>query len=205
MTLPRPLARRHRAKRDDRRFVVATEDTYAPEQYFKAFRLNRVSVHIVPTIDGRSSARDVVARLKEVQAEGLRNNEVLSEDQFWVVLDTDHWSQGQHVVAFSQAIKEAREAGFHVAVTNPCFELWLLLHVADAPVPVESAEQLVKALQVACGGYSKTNIPIGVLMPGVRAALARAAKLDTGSAGWPQSTGSQLPLLITQLLQFLAD
>jgi RloB-like protein len=202
MAPPRPLARRHRVRRDDRRFVIATEDTYAPEQYFSAFKLERMSLYVVPTRDGRSSAGAVVHRLKEVHDLARRNGELLEDDQFWVVLDTDRWTQGEHVVGFRRAIKEAEDAGFRVAVTNPCFELWLLLHVADPPATIESVEQLVTALRDACGSYSKSRVPIDALMPGVEAAIVRAETLDTGKSGWPQKPGTQVHLLVRELLPF---
>lgn len=130
----RPLGRQHRRQRDDARFVVATEDTYAPKQYFAAFQLPRVSVEVVETNDGRSAASHVVARLKKVHDEAKRNNELQENDQFWVLLDTDHWTQPNHV-----------------ALSNPCFELWLLLHVADALPAINVEEQLRAAL----GAYSR--------------------------------------------------
>ena len=46
-------------------------------------------------------------------------------DEIWCVFDTDNH------VHLSQAIAEARQGGIKVAVSNPCFELWLVLHVQD--------------------------------------------------------------------------
>lgn len=122
----RPLARKHRRERDDRLFVIATEDTYAPKQYFSAFELPRVSIHVIESVDGKQSARHVVARLKAVYEDGKRRGDLLPSDAFWALVDTDHYAQGHHVASFSQALKEAKDAGFKVAVSNPCFELWLL-------------------------------------------------------------------------------
>lgn len=53
--LPRPLRRDAGGFRDDRLFLVACDDTYAPHQYFKAFRIPRVQVHVIPTVDGTST------------------------------------------------------------------------------------------------------------------------------------------------------
>ena len=47
---PRPLARDSASLRDDRLFIVACDDTFAPKQYFDFFRLTRVHIHVVPTL-----------------------------------------------------------------------------------------------------------------------------------------------------------
>jgi hypothetical protein len=39
-------------------------------------------------------------------------------------------------------------------------------------------------------------------MPGVDAAIARAERLNTGAAGWPQTTGTQVHLLVRLLREF---
>jgi hypothetical protein len=181
-------------------FVIATEDTYAPLQYFQAFKLSRIKIHVVPTVDGCSSASAVLSRLKAEQEKAKRCGDIQEGDQFWMVCDTDHYSEGSHVRAFSAALKEARDAGFQVAVTNPCFELWLLLHVADAPPPPADAAAILELLNAALGQYNKTNIPATRFLDGLGDALKRARMLDIGATGWPQSIGTQMHLLIEELL-----
>ena len=45
---PISIGREQREFRDDRVFVVATDDTFAPEQYFKHLALRRVRVLVLP-------------------------------------------------------------------------------------------------------------------------------------------------------------
>lgn len=177
-------------------FIVATEDTYAPKQYFEGFRLPRVSIEVVETNDTQSAASHVVARLKKVVDDAKRFGDVTSDDQFWVLLDTDHWIEPNHVASFSRAIKEAKDAGFRIAVSNPCFELWLLLHVADVVLPLSDAAAATAQLRAAISRYSKTNVPVDTFMPLIQVAIARAEKLDVGEGGWPQSVGTQVHLLV---------
>jgi hypothetical protein len=60
---PRPLSRDAESLRDDRLFIVACDDTFAPKQYFDFFRITRVKIHVVPTTDGTSVAAHVLERL----------------------------------------------------------------------------------------------------------------------------------------------
>ena len=196
----RGLGRAGRMTRDDRLVVIATEDRFAPKQYFEALELSRVSVRVFGTEDNRSHASWVVERLREVFEDAKKNNELQPDDEFWVLLDTDHWTQPNHVAGFSQAIQEARQAGFRVAVSNPCFELWLLLHVADVSPPLDACADVESQLRAVLGGYNKTNVPADKLHPGISRAVERAKKLDVGTNGWPQSTGTQVHELVEALL-----
>jgi hypothetical protein len=60
---PRPLMRDAASLRDDRLFIVACDDTFAPKQYFDFFRLTRVQIHVIQTTDGTSAAPHVLDRL----------------------------------------------------------------------------------------------------------------------------------------------
>jgi hypothetical protein len=59
---PLSIGRAQRSLRDDRVFVVATDDTYAPQQYFEHLALARVKVIVLPTPkdSGLSSPSHVV-------------------------------------------------------------------------------------------------------------------------------------------------
>lgn len=66
----------------------------------------------------------LVTRARSLQARSRRRSkrEGPDFDEIWCVFDID-----QHPNVAS-ALQEARDAGINVAVSNPCFELWLVLH-----------------------------------------------------------------------------
>jgi RloB-like protein len=151
---PRPLKRDIGSLLDDRLFIVACDDTYAPKQYFDFFQLSRVQVHVVetPLDENRCHAIDVLQRLEEVKHE--------KEDERWMLLDTDHYVNGPHIKEFSRVIKDAKKKGISVALSRPCFELWLLLHHADKDVAttLDNAKSVEKALRDQLGEYNKTSL-----------------------------------------------
>ncbi|MCK9605864.1 MAG: RloB family protein [Methylomonas sp.] len=151
---PRPLNRDVGTLRDDRLFIVASDDSYAPKQYFDFFRIARVQVHVVetPLDENRCHAIDVLERL-----EGIEHEE---EDERWMLLDTDHYVNGPHIKEFRRIIKEAKEKGISVALSKPCFEMWLLLHHADkdAVAELNNAKAVEKSLRDQLGGYNKTSL-----------------------------------------------
>lgn len=185
-------------RRDARLYLVATEDTYAGEQYFAALQQNgvvdarRVKVHVITTPEGsgRSSPRAVLARLRDFEA-GL-----LPMDERWLSLDRDRWPER----LLGEVCREALQAGWFMAVSHPCFEAWLLLHLCDE-VP-DQARGCEEALRTLLGSYSKTNLPCKPwTLPTVREAIERARARDTAPADrWPRQPGSHLYRLVERLL-----
>jgi len=175
---PRPLTRDRGSLRDDRLFIVACDDTYAPKQYFDFFRFPRVQVHVVPTPDGLSSAPHVLNRLSAVDYE--------EEDERWMLLDVDHCGQGTHLASFTEALSEAKRQGVNVALSKPSFELWLLLHhVEETAVGVlATSTDVEKSLRGRLGEYNKTNLkrehyPLSCVCD----AYCRAERLDGVTEG----------------------
>ena len=110
---PRPIPSRDKNPdrlRDDRLFIIACDDTYAPDQYFKFFKLTRVHIHVVPTQDGTSVAAAVLARLLEFKHD--------DDDERWMLLDTDHLTQGTHLPGLVRALRDAEDKGVRVALSK---------------------------------------------------------------------------------------
>jgi hypothetical protein len=171
---------------------VACDDTYAPKQYFNFFRIARVHIPVVQTVDGTSASEHVLNRLLEFDRE--------PDDELWMLLDTDHCAEGTHLQSFVSAIREAKQQGVAVALSKPCFELWLLLHHRPETevASLSGAKSVEKALRVSLGEYNKTNLkqehyPIA----SVSAACIRAEKLDEVDVGGdlPDSNVSRVHLL----------
>ncbi|WP_316682556.1 RloB family protein [Ralstonia flaminis] len=178
--------------------MVACDDRYAPSQYFSFFEIERVKVFVVPTEDGTSSAPHVLDRLLRFDLD--------SDDERWMLLDTDHCIKGSHLGSYTEALQRARQAGVKVALSNPCFELWLLLHHVEPQdvAMLKQASKVEEELKRVLGGYNKTmlkkeNFPIET----VPVACERARELDT------DGNGGDVPLTVTtrvyKLLEALAS
>lgn len=174
----RPLTRGEGTLRDDRLFLVACDDTYAPKQYFSFLRLSRVQIHVVETDDTKSAAIYVLERLKKVSFE--------EGDERWMVLDTDHCIEPNHFPSFIQALTEAQQAGIKIALSKPCFELWLLLHHVDenAVKALRNAAETEVRLREVLGEYNKCNLkPEHYPLASIAAAIGRAERLDAQVQG----------------------
>jgi hypothetical protein len=197
---PRPLIRDSDSLRDDRLFIVACDDTYAPKQYFDFFRMPRIQVKVVetPKEDTSSHATHVLERLQEFKHE--------EDDELWMLLDTDHCIKKGYIKSFKCAIKDADNQGIKIALSRPCFELWLLLHHVDesAVVSLKNAQETEAALRIALGGqYDKTNLKLEHYpLVTVRDACLRSIKLDDMINGStiPKGNTSRVHLLWQAIL-----
>ena len=207
-------ANRHRSysrrssekKRDARLFVIATEDTYAAKQYFSAFEgvSQRVKIMVFETTDNRSSPQHVIDRLIKYK----RDEELDKDDCLWALLDTDHWVEPNHVSRLVEARKCAKENDIMVAMSNPCFDLWLLLHHMDLPDDhgILDGKGVTDFMRRNGVPFNKLRLELKDYGPeAVRRAIERAGRLmglgPQSPSGWPQSAGTQVHLLLEELLK----
>lgn len=102
--------------------VIAVEGAKREPGYFEQFKESKINcIEILPADKENLSAPQQV--LERLQKE-TKEQDYGEEDSLWLVFDTDH-----HAVSEIEEIRaEAKQAGFRVAVSNPCFEFWLFLH-----------------------------------------------------------------------------
>jgi RloB-like protein len=155
MRKKRPLDRSTEVVRDARLIVIASEDTYAARQYFDFFESTRIQFKVLETDGGKSAPEFVLARIDEY----MKEYEIGEGDEFWLVCDCDHWVNSGHIKNLIQVMQECRQKGIRIALSNPCFELWLLLHFAEFPIENKLTRvQIEKRIRAAVGSYDKTKV-----------------------------------------------
>ena len=105
-----------------------------------------------------------------------------------------------------EALKRAKENRITVAMSNPCFDLWLLLHHMDLPEDHGIVDGKGVSSYMRRNGipFNKLRLDLGCYGPeAVRLAIERSRRLDGGphSAGWPQATGTQVHHLLLELCE----
>jgi len=160
-----PNARRNRDRRPGRRppfrdpkptvLIVCEGDVTEPE-YFLGFRSacrnTRVKIRIADTHGVPMTLVETAKGYKsEAEEEAAREkDDNLAYDSVWCVFDID---EHPHV---PEARQMARDSGIYLAVSNPCFELWLLLHFRDNPGQAHSICRLLHRIR-AGGKACRTN------------------------------------------------
>lgn len=188
----RPLDRTIPHLRDTRLFIVATEGEKTEKQYFEMFRSSKIQVKVIPTESGQSSPDYVLKRLVQY----CQDFQIGKDDELWFVSDVDRWRDEK----LSQICQMASQKGFEVAISNPCFEVWLILHFVELPTHFDKCSQVVDFLRNQLGGYSK-NIQPDRFHPYIPDAVERAKRLHTNPGErWPTQTGSHVYKLVEKLI-----
>jgi hypothetical protein len=177
------LDRRH-DHRSAKLFIIATEDTYAPDQYFGMFGSRKVQVKIFETVDGKSAPQYVLDRLDQLKKKYGLNE----EDELWLLLDVDRWDKPTQLKA---VCPEARQKGYQLAISN---------------LKDKTCKHFEKKIRKILGSYNKCNLDIALYKPKVQDALDRARNLDSNpNAYWPTTLGSHVYKLVKSVLQSLND
>ena len=112
--------------RDAKSIVIATEGELTERDYFEDLALDErvthpsVEIKVLPTTEGFSAPFYVLQRLDRIR----REHGMFEGDELWLVIDKDRWKDAQ----LSQVAQLASQKRYYVADSNPCFELWLLIH-----------------------------------------------------------------------------
>ncbi|MGZ3143108.1 RloB family protein [Lentzea chajnantorensis] len=104
----------------------------------------------------------------------LRQNDRGGFDEYWCVVDVDDFD-------IAEAIVEAGEAEISLAVSNPCFEVWLILHFAGCSASLSSPKAAAEKLRRHLPRYAKGVLDFTLLAERVDQAVERAKALGAGN------------------------
>jgi len=188
---------RSRAKVDVRRSVlIVCEGEKTEYFYFRSFRAHEnvrlISVDVVHTdSDPVSVVERAISRRGEAAERALKSRDANERiDEVWCVIDVD-----EHA-GLEAALTLAAKNRINIAVSNPCFELWILLHVCDhrAYIKAHRAKKTCKSKVPKYDG----SIPFLELWPYYPVAVERAKKLDNGKT-IPNNPGTRVYILTERL------
>jgi RloB-like protein len=213
------LERKSKGQLKDSRkvFVIATEGAETEPAYFDLLDAyvqanpmlnNRVKVLTLrrdrialqqkrkigePT--SKDSAPDYVLQQLENYFE---KNALKEDDELWCIVDRDRWTirPSHKGLGLKGIARECLKRGYHFCISNPNFELWLLLHIKD--VHDYSLEQQVDLLKNKKGhtsktplerelskylsnGYNKSRLNAADFLPHIQTAIHQAKLLDTNT------------------------
>ena len=210
------IRERREAFRDARLIVIASEGKDTEKIYFRAlakeFSNPRVHVHILERSleeENSSSPEHVLKQLNEYK----QTYDLESDDELWLVIDKDRWTDAM----LSYEATSCSQDGFmNMALSNPCIELWLLLHLID-PLSLtleerqkwienkrksKNSDPYLKVLLRKClGSYHESSYDASLLIQHVDDAISRAKVLDNNFEDrWPQDLGSRCYLLAESIM-----
>ena len=173
-------------------FIIATEGVKTEPAYFGMFNNQKtmIRVKLLPS-KHRTSPPQVLKRAKDyVTQERMKKG-----DEVWLVIDRDQWTEDQ----LADVFMGCRIFDFNLAVSNPKFEYWLLLHFEDGN-DVNSSRDCSHRLRKHLPNYDKVNLEISKIAPGIADAIQRASAKDFPPCErWPETNSSTVYRLVQKL------
>jgi hypothetical protein len=186
--------------RDAKLIVIATEGENTEPVYFGGLieEYHHPSIHV--EILERSVTASAPAHVQRELDKFNREYRLVDGDELWMVVDRDRWTEA-HLASVAQ---RCIQKSYNLAVSNPCFELWLLLHIEDpslANIQPLSCTQISDRIREILGTYNKSNLDITAFIPTVASAIERARIFDTNPGDrWPQQAGTSVYRLAAKII-----
>jgi hypothetical protein len=133
--------------------------------YFEGLKRARRNPAVTIQIKAKRGDPDGVVRY----AAGMRDRAEGKHDEVWCVVDVDDFD-------LVKAAATARKLRVNLAVSNPCFEFWLLLHFEACNAPLTCYNDVEKRLVKHVQGYSKTALRFADYADGIDQAVQRAKR-----------------------------
>lgn len=177
----RSLGRRYGNRPERQRFLIYCEGEVTEKLYFQGIRRELRAGNVRIEIGRpRSDPYDLVRAAAEHQrnAPGRQEDKFEPYDQVWCVFDVE--APRPHAT-LDAALRYADKHGVRCAVSNPCFELWLLLHFGDQDGYLTTDEACRRLTSCECGYHHRIKqLDYDSIRHRRGDAVARAARLDQG-------------------------
>jgi hypothetical protein len=129
--------------RDGRMIIIATEGSVTEVSYFTQLNdaailsSNKFQIKVIPPENNRSSPNHILRSLTNFK----REYQIKGVDELWMVIDRDRWT----IQMLSDIISQCKQKGIGLCISNPCFEIWLILHYKDL---TKESQETKEALRI---------------------------------------------------------
>jgi len=114
--------RRPGPRREESRTILVVTEGQTEKEYLEGYRQHLrslpVSVTTVKVVNGKGEPSKVLRTAQDRSAAG-------DFDEVWLLMDVDEHAR------LPEVLGDARGAGFFSAVSNPCFEVWVVWHFGE--------------------------------------------------------------------------
>jgi len=142
---PRSLTRETVKKYSDKIFIIGVEGrkdepeylgSLNPVEYLDSFNMMQVNVISLAPPDDKSAIEYIINELDEYRnkgkifIDGRPAREISKNDEFWIMADVDRNLRNRKKL-FLEKLQEAYDKKYNLAISNPCLEVWFILHFRD--------------------------------------------------------------------------
>ncbi|MCD8480750.1 MAG: RloB family protein [Candidatus Cloacimonetes bacterium] len=184
------------------KIFIFTEGSVTEQKYFEKFieyfKIPQARVEVVDRKSHCSSPKDVLNYVIDFQQDIKKQEPVISKYyDYWLIMDTDRWEKNLY-----QAIDEAFQRKYGVAVSDPCFEIWYLLHYETALWITQNSPLLItkSSINTALHAHNVSGDVSKDFLPHTESAIQEAETLDANKQKrLPEQPGTRVYLLARKL------
>jgi hypothetical protein len=158
--------------------------------YFNALRRHMRRSNMTVRVRQDGVAPEALVRA----AAAFRDRQPGVFDEVWCVVDTDEFD-------IEAAVASANQHRVSLAVSNPCFELWLLLHHSDCPAYCNGCAEVLRRLRRHVPGYDKRQLDFSRFSPGIEDAVGRAQVLEPTGTAYGKNPSSGVWQIVQRILE----
>lgn len=163
--------RRQPPQRQSRKLIlIVCEGEQTEYIYFDRWRRSEQLSNVTLELKGRAGQDASVVEA----AKQLRDRSKQPFDEVWAVFDREGVNE---TTRFQQALANARRWKVELAISNPSFEYWLLLHFESTDAPFTNAAEVLQRLRTHLPRYAKNTDVFDLLHPQFALAMQRAEQL----------------------------
>ena len=190
----RPLGQR----RYRRLFVISAEGMECEPCYFAMFSAEQ-STFLVKCLRGDKGSAPFYVLGRMVAY--IKKYRLKPHDEAWLVVDTDQWTVEQ--LAPLHAWTKQKD-NYHLAVSNPKFEYWLLLHFENGK-GITNSRDCSDRLKRHLPHYHKSVNPRTITLDKIDDAIRRAQRRDVHPCNdWPRTLGTTVYRLVQKIRNLMS-
>lgn len=203
-------------------FIIASEGEVTERKYFNQLsdsdifnKEGKIEVCHIQRPSGDGNPIALRTQIREIK----RDVNYRSSDELWIIMDVDNWQHllEKHGYTFDSFIEACEtEDGAKVLVSNPCFEMWLILHLRKlSELTNEQQEKLLlnekedgkpyaKRLlaEITPGNRGYSGKPkASIFIPHVYEAIVNAKEIAVSGDKYPKSLGSDVYKIVERLVK----
>ena len=203
-------------------FIIASEGEVTERKYFNQLsdsdifnKEGKIEVCHIQRPSGDGNPIALRTQIREIK----RDVNYRPTDELWIIMDVDNWQHllEKHGYTFDSFIEACEtEDGAKVLVSNPCFEMWLILHLRKLSELSDEekdklllnekedgkpyAKKLLGELTPGDRGYSGRP-KASIFIPHVYDAIENAKEIAIAGDKYPKSLGSDVYQIVERLVK----
>ncbi len=195
--------KRGEAYRDSRLFVIACEGEKREKNYFFEIhkRSQRIRIKVLEPKPNEVLGKSAPKWLLDKAISYVDEFDLTDSDSLWFVLDVDRWGR-QQIGLLTDVCKD--NSNWNIAISNPCFEVWLYMHLKDIQYSKsKNCHQLKHELhkETSNKGYNAEEF-----VSLIKSASQRARASDTDkNHDIPKKMESKMYLLAESIITFAGN